>query len=216
MARKPSTRRVRRGNEDDKAQLKFDLLSVAYGQFVQGGVEAISMRGIAAAIGVSAMTPYRYFENKAAIIRGLWPYVLGSMYESLKAPLALTCRGREKQRALCNAVLDYWEANPSQYKLVYLCDGGAALDAVESSAHVPLYGESLDLNFQTMLEFAQEIGGDIQRVRLANEMRFAMLLGFAHASIVTTHYPWTDRAALRTHYVDQVVQAVERFLLEKQ
>lgn len=215
MARKPSTRRVRRGNEDDKAQLKFDLLAVAYSQFTQGGVEAISMRGIATAIGVSAMTPYRYFESKAAVIRGLWPYVLGSMYESLKGPMALKCPGREKQGTLCLAILDYWEANPDEYKLVYLCEGGAPPDALESSAHVPLYGESLDLNYQTMLEFARELGADEERVRMANEMRFAMLLGFAHASIVTTHYPWTDRLALKKHYVEQVVLAIERFLQQK-
>ena len=46
--------------------------------FAEHGVEAVTMRQLAAALGVSPMTPYRYFKDKDAILaavraRGLRP-----------------------------------------------------------------------------------------------------------------------------------------------
>ena len=44
------------------------LLSVAGQRFAKHGVDGVSMRRLAQALGPSAMTPYRYFRNKDEIL----------------------------------------------------------------------------------------------------------------------------------------------------
>ena len=43
----------------------------ALASFAEHGVEGISLRGLAAELGCSRTTPYRYFKNKADILAAL-------------------------------------------------------------------------------------------------------------------------------------------------
>lgn len=52
---------------DEVASFRADLSRVAVDLFVERGYEAVTIREIARRIGCSAMTPYRYFANKAEI-----------------------------------------------------------------------------------------------------------------------------------------------------
>src|SRR5262245_10058941 len=89
--------RVRRGNAQDADRLRQDLLAAAMGLFAAEGVEGLSMRAIAHQVGVSPMTPYRYFEDKAALLRGMWQFSLSALHEKLASAVAAKRSGRERQ-----------------------------------------------------------------------------------------------------------------------
>jgi len=55
--------------------VRDELLAAALRLFSNGGLQAVSMRAAAAAVGVSAMTPYRYFAQKADRLSGVWEFV---------------------------------------------------------------------------------------------------------------------------------------------
>ena len=52
----------------DIADFRERLCNAAERLFAEHGVEAVTMRQLADAIGVSPMTPYRYFKDKDAIL----------------------------------------------------------------------------------------------------------------------------------------------------
>ncbi|MEO8927755.1 MAG: helix-turn-helix domain-containing protein, partial [Caulobacteraceae bacterium] len=52
----------------DIADFRERLCDAAERLFAEHGTEAVTMRQLAAAIGVSSMTPYRYFKHKDAIL----------------------------------------------------------------------------------------------------------------------------------------------------
>ena len=71
--RKPPARtRVRRGHEGDAERLRAELIDATLALFAEGGLDAVSVRAVAARVGVSPMTTYRYFANKAELLGGLW------------------------------------------------------------------------------------------------------------------------------------------------
>ena len=55
-------------SETDVADFRARLCAAAEDQFAEHGIEAVTMRQLAAALGVSPMTPYRYFRDKDEII----------------------------------------------------------------------------------------------------------------------------------------------------
>lgn len=129
--------RVRRGNADDAQRLRQELLEAAMRLFATRGVEGLSMRAIAEQVGVSAMTPYRYFEDKAALLRGLWQFSLTALHERLSTAVAAEEGGRARQRAFFLTYLDFWESNPNHYWLVHLTQGIRNGNAPEGDQTVP-------------------------------------------------------------------------------
>lgn len=206
--------RVRRGNADDAQRLRSDLLAAAAALFDAGGLEAVSMRGVASRVGVSAMTPYRYFADKAALLRGLWVQVLQGVYAAMRQAVDAERGGRARQHAVIEAFLLYWEAHPDQFRLVYQTQGATGHDPTQALAQDPVYADLLALVRAVTLELAAEIGAGLAHIELSEEIRFAMQLGYLQAALVNRRYPWGERAVLRAAYVEQVVAAVERSLLD--
>ena len=53
------------------ADFRTRLCDAAEAKIAEGGRTAVNMRGLAERLGVSAMTPYRYFESKQAMINAV-------------------------------------------------------------------------------------------------------------------------------------------------
>ncbi len=113
---------VRRGNVDDAQVMRRDLLRAASALFAVGGVDAVSVRAVAARIGVSPMTPYRYFTDKTELLSGLMRSVFDATFAQKQAAVAMHTGARERLRASIDAFLGYWEANPDHYRLVYMTE----------------------------------------------------------------------------------------------
>lgn len=210
----PVRARVRRGNVDDAQRLREDLLAAADKLFAEQGLDGVSMRAVAALVGVSAMTPYRYFADKAALLSGLWQRVIHDLCEQMTADARKARGGRARQRAVVESFLRYWEANPDHYRLVYMTELTTRADDDKRLTHIPAYGELLELVRGVTVELAGEIGADTTHVKVAGDVRFAMLLGYLHATLVNHRYPWAEQQKLRTAYVEQVLLSVERCLLD--
>ena len=224
MPRKPSAApadpgpvarpRVRRGNVDDANRLRTDLLDAAMAQFVDGGVDAVSIRGVAAALGVSPMTPYRYFADKAELLRGLWVSVIQALLDRVRVVMDGGLAGAALQRAYADAFLGYWEDHPDHYRLVYMTEKTSGRDPKAPLADAPVYAEILEFGERVTRSVAAEIGAGLAHAKIAGDIRFAMQLGYLQAALVNRRYPWTERGALRAALIEQIVQAVQRCLLD--
>lgn len=209
----PERPRVRRGNEEDANRLRGEMLDAAMAQFSRGGLDAVTIRGVAADVGVSVMTPYRYFADKAELLTRLGESVIRGACDRMIGAVAAAESGSEKQRASIDAFLGYWEDNPNHYRLVYMTEQTTGRDAKSNITHAPVYAEIIELVGGVTRALATEIGAGLTHARLAGDMRFMMQLGYLHATLVNRRYEWSDRMRLRAEYIEQILATVVRCLL---
>lgn len=208
-----SRQRVRRGNAEDAERTRDSLLAAAEKLFAEQGLEAVTIRAVAALAGMSAMTPYRYFADKAELLAGLWQSVLSAVHQRMVVAIGAHRGGRARQRASLDAFLGYWEEHPDHYRLVYMTEQ-TTRGSEAAFVSVPIYKDMLDLVQGVTKDLAAEIGADMTHAKIAGDIRFTMLLGYLNAQLVNRRYPWSDPKSLRAAYIEQIIATVERCLLE--
>ena len=200
--------RVRRGSAADADRLRDELLSAALALFIEGGLEAVTMRAVATQVGVSAMTPYRYFEDKGHLLRGIWQYVLSAAWQQMLAASQGLADAQDRIRAQVNAFIDYWEANPQHYRLVYMTEQTTRRDEQGKLATLPIYASVLEASLDASRDLAQRVGGDPAHAKLASDIRFMMVSGYLHARLVNRRYPWTAVDVLRPAFIELTLEAM--------
>lgn len=109
---------------DEIESFRSQLCDVATRQFAEAGYEGVTLRRLAAALGVSAMTPYRYFRNKGEIFEA----VRGAAFERFgdhvsgvhEATRALP--GIEQLRAAGRAYVAFALKEPHAYRIMFEID----------------------------------------------------------------------------------------------
>ena len=204
----PTRPRVRRGSEADAERLRDELLAAALALFIEGGLQGVTMRAVATRVGVSAMTPYRYFEDKGHLMRGIWHHVLSEATGAMRTAAAGIADVNDRIRANLNAFIDYWEAHPQHYRLVYMTEQTTRPDAQGVLTSMPAYRGVIDETLETSRQLALQIGGDPAHAKLASDVRFMMVSGYLHGRLVNRRYPWTTADVLRPAMIELVIDAM--------
>src|SRR5262249_8779874 len=95
------------------------LIEVATKLFAERGREAFTMRQLAAELGCSAMTPYRYFKDKDAILSAVRASAFDNFAEVLEAAFASTTDPAERGPAVGDAYVRFAFGHPEAYKLMF-------------------------------------------------------------------------------------------------
>jgi AcrR family transcriptional regulator len=206
---RPAPRRVRRGNVEDHDRLRREILDAAFAVYQRDGLGALTMRAVATAVELSPMALYRYFADKGDLLRGLWEFVLDEAQQDVGRAMAAARGKRERLRASVDAFLAYWESHPDHFRLVYMSEETMRSGSANPLTRSPVYRAVVDLSRPLMEELAGP-AADPAGVLLARDLRESLMIGYLHARIVNTRYPWSDLDALRARTVDAVVDAVER------
>lgn len=209
----PLRARVRRGSDEDHQSLRQQILAAAFAIHERDGVAALSMRTLAAEIGVSPMALYRYFASKGELLRAMWEVVLSEAQASVNAAVAVETTARMRLRASIESFLRYWEAHPAHFRLVYMT--AETMEAASSEAPLtgtPAYRSAIDLATPLIDALVSEIGGQPKRAVVARDLRMALMVGYLHARIVNTRYPWGDFEALRQCTIDTIAAGIEACL----
>ena len=99
------------------SEFRERFCSVAEKEFLERGVEAVSMRSLAAAFGCSATTPYTYFRDKSEILAMVRALILNRLCEHLE--LTACDDGLEWGIAQRKAFVAFAFDEPESYRLVY-------------------------------------------------------------------------------------------------
>jgi AcrR family transcriptional regulator len=94
------------------------FIEAALDLLTEGGVEALSLRGVARRVGVSAMAPYRYYPDKAALLAA----VARSGFEGLAAAMRKASASgppREALVAIGVAYVTYAVDHPALFRLMF-------------------------------------------------------------------------------------------------
>ena len=107
-------------SEQDIADFQDRLCDIAERQFVHHGAESVTIRHLASALGVSPMTPYRYFKDKDAILAAVRARAFDRHAEALENAYARNAADPgSRARAILDAYIDFAFANPEAYKLMF-------------------------------------------------------------------------------------------------
>jgi AcrR family transcriptional regulator len=100
--------------------LREALLDTAIEQLHEGGVENLSLRALARAVGVSQAAPYRHFEDKSELLAAMATNGYRNLLHALRetGDAAGDCP-REQLFAFAYAYVDYAANNPQLFKLMF-------------------------------------------------------------------------------------------------
>lgn len=88
--------------------------------FIEFGIGGFTMRRLAAALGVSAMTPYRYFRNKSELLTAVRTQAFQKLADTLNvASENLPPDSPSKTDALCLTYIDFALGHADQYQLMF-------------------------------------------------------------------------------------------------
>jgi AcrR family transcriptional regulator len=106
-------------SDTDVADFRERLCEAAERLFAERGPDAVTMRQLAAELGVSPMTPYRYFEDKEDILAAVRANAFNRFSESLETARAKASDARAKGRAVGEAYVTFALEHPHSYKLMF-------------------------------------------------------------------------------------------------
>ena len=106
-------------SEADVADFRERLCEAAEGLFAERGPDAVTMRQLAAELGVSPMTPYRYFKDKDDILAAVRTNGFNRFAQALETARANASSVRAKGAAVGEADVDFALEHPHTYKLMF-------------------------------------------------------------------------------------------------
>jgi AcrR family transcriptional regulator len=106
-------------SESDVADFRERLCEAAERLFAEKGPEAVTMRQLAAELGVSPMTPYRYFQDKEDILAAVRTNGFNRFAEALEKAFASGGSAKSKSSAVGEAYLTFAFEHPQTYKLMF-------------------------------------------------------------------------------------------------
>ena len=106
-------------SETDVADFRERLCDAAERLFAERGPDGVTMRQLASELGVSPMTPYRYFKDKDAILAAVRAAAFTRFAEALEAAFAREAEPQARTRAVAKAYIDFGLNNPAAYRLMF-------------------------------------------------------------------------------------------------
>lgn len=95
------------------------LCDAALQIFAEKGVEGLTMREVAARLGVSPMTPYRYFTDKEAMLAAVRARAFNDFAQALERAARRGKSAIEKSNAAGKAYQDFAFAHAEAYRLMF-------------------------------------------------------------------------------------------------
>ncbi len=106
-------------SDTDVADFRERLCEAAERLFAERGPDAVTMRQLAAELGVSPMTPYRYFEDKDDILAAVRANGFTRFAEALETARASATGAHARGTAVGQAYMTFALENPHAYKLMF-------------------------------------------------------------------------------------------------
>jgi len=131
MPRKPLT-------EDEKSVVREKAAAAARRIMDEYGAEKVTIRGIAKEVGMSAMSLYTYFENKADIIAYLQSQAVDELAVELAAAKAKSKTPEKLVAALGDAYIAFAEEKADEFRLAFRAEEGRIPDAALESLEIAL------------------------------------------------------------------------------
>ena len=106
-------------SESDVADFRERLCGAAERLFAEHGPDAVTMRQLASELGVSPMTPYRYFKDKEDILAAVRTNGFNRFAQALEDAFASATTPKARSSAVGEAYMTFAFEHPHTYKLMF-------------------------------------------------------------------------------------------------
>ena len=106
-------------SEDQVHEFRDELCRVAERLFSEQGFEGVTLRALANELGCSPMTPYRYFENKAAIFDAVREAAFQRFGDRIEATARRHRDPLTRLRAMTYAYIGFAFEDPRAYRIMF-------------------------------------------------------------------------------------------------
>jgi AcrR family transcriptional regulator len=172
------TVRKRRGEGADR---RDEIVEAATAILVEHGYEGVSMRKVAAAVGISSTALYLYFKEKDELLDTVCYRVFSSIAPVLDALLASDGEPIELLRQGLRMYLRFGIANPDQYRVVFLTKRPHDhWDHLAPLHHIDRWGQPRVNTFMYLVE-------GLRRCMEAGQIRKADLVATAETVLAAQH-----------------------------
>lgn len=206
----PAVKRARRRTSESQAEFKHELLAFAKALYHERGCEALSIRALTEAFGMSTMSFYGYFDSKQDLVK----HILTDIFEELLAELMpCAAAGRSSLQVVeahVRAYIDYWERHPQHFRLVYLPQGSTLGDEPISFRDDAVYLQLVHLGAARVHACLGQVEMAPADLRTLYDLLFVKALGYLHATLVVGRFAGEERARLRGAVVRDIVDTVAR------
>jgi AcrR family transcriptional regulator len=203
--------RRRRLPKGEGRQLRGEILDATERMLLEtGSFEAVSIRAVADAVGVTPPSIYRHFADKTALIFD----VCTRHFSALESFIRERCEGIDdpvaKLAALGKAYVEFGVANPEPYRVMFM----TRPDTVPAGFQGQVLAESA--SFDLLMSCVQACV-DEGRFRPEYDDVYQLSLGFwarvhglTSLLISKPGIPWPDDAAMLDDYTEQCLRGVVR------
>lgn len=98
------------------------MCEIATREFADHGFQRVTMRSLAGKMGCSPMTPYRYFENKEAILAAARGQAFAGFVTELQTAFESENDALERIHVVARASVSYAVERPACYRIMFLLD----------------------------------------------------------------------------------------------
>jgi len=109
-------------SQDQVEEFRDALCAAATRLFAEQGYEGVTMRALAKDLGCSPMTPYRYFENKAAIFENVRLAAANRFADAIDAAVKAHDDHAARLHAMTHAYVGFALEEPHAYRIIFELD----------------------------------------------------------------------------------------------
>jgi AcrR family transcriptional regulator len=191
-------------SSEDVEEFRRRLCVAAESLFAERGIEAVTMRELAQALGVSPMTPYRYFKDKDAILAAVRAAAFARFADTIEAALARAGAPLDKSRAAGEAYIAFALSEPHAYRLMFDLSQPTEKDYPELTAAATRARRTMTAHVEAMID-AGGMQGDAE---LIGHLFWSVLHGMLMLQLSDKLGPTIDPAKLRALALSTLVRGL--------
>lgn len=198
-----STERVRaRRAPEEREMLRQSIVDAVRALHQGGGIEAVTMRGVAQAVGLPTMSLYRYYPTRNELMRCLWGEILARAFHA-SSRKATGASPQARLRGFLGGYIDYWFANEDDYWLVYCLRDRPGLEGTAGEAAI-----AFRKHFEVLARRCLPPTLDDRRLDEIHDLVRARVVGLLHICVALNF----KGSLARPGYRDLVLDDIERSL----
>lgn len=191
-------------SSEDVEAFRARLCAAAEKLFAEHGIEAVTMRELAQALGVSPMTPYRYFKDKDAILAAVRAAAFARFAARLEAALAQPADPLHRSRNAGEAYIAFALAEPQAYRLMFDLNQPTEGDYPELQDAIVRARRTMTIHVEAMIK-AGLLEGDAE---LIGHLFWSVLHGTLMLQLTGKLSPTIDPTKLRALVFQTVVKGL--------
>lgn len=202
-----AARRPRRRGDSAKTEFRDAIIGTASDLLREEGFESVSIRNIAARVGVTPMAFYRYFESKREVVQCIWERTFAELLNALVGRMAAGTTPAERLTAFLNAYIDYWQDDPEAARAIFFGDGvyKSALAVEVNFVSNPTARPVLNLWEQVIYACLPKSDDRLERSVVLRDGMFWLSIGLVTATVLCDPQACPHRQRLRGEWVRAMV-----------